>query len=208
MVFNVGSSCFFSAFPGPVHAGPVHAVDISQRCLYGRRRCGQDPVVWYPCLRMWIVHSRSNLTRCQVSSLQWRHNGRDSVSNHQPHDCLLDRLFRRSSNKTSKLRVTGPCAGISPGTGEFPAQMAINAENVSLWWRHQGSISATPSAHKLIPIFTTFCDIREGLVPSTCHKHSNCGQDSNCQLLLNTGIKLIPFDDSRAWLGGVTLKPS
>ena len=28
-------------------------------------------------------------------SLQWRHNGRDSVSNHQPHDCLLNRLLRR-----------------------------------------------------------------------------------------------------------------
>ena len=28
-------------------------------------------------------------------SLQWRHNGRDIVSNHQPHDCLLNRLFRR-----------------------------------------------------------------------------------------------------------------
>ena len=27
-------------------------------------------------------------------SLQWRHNGRDDVSNHQPHDCLLNRLFK------------------------------------------------------------------------------------------------------------------
>ena len=26
--------------------------------------------------------------------------------------------------------------GIPPGTGEFPAQMASNAENVSIWWRH------------------------------------------------------------------------
>ena len=26
----------------------------------------------------------------------------------------------------------------SPGTGEFPAQMASNAENVSIWWRHYG----------------------------------------------------------------------
>ena len=68
--------------------------------------------------------------------LQWRHNGRDSVSNHQPHDCLLNRLFRRRSKKTSKLRVTGLCAGNSPGIGEFPAQMASNAENVSIWWRH------------------------------------------------------------------------
>ena len=27
--------------------------------------------------------------------LQWRHNGRDGVSYHQLHDCLLNRLFRR-----------------------------------------------------------------------------------------------------------------
>ena len=61
-------------------------------------------------------------------SLQWRHNDHDSVSNHQPHDCLLNRLFRLRSKKTSKLRVTGLCVGNSPVTGEFPAQMASNAE--------------------------------------------------------------------------------
>ena len=71
-------------------------------------------------------------------SLRWRHNGCDSVSNHQPRDCLLNRLFRHRSKKTSKLRVTGLCAGNSPETGEFPAQMASNAENVSIWWRHHG----------------------------------------------------------------------
>ena len=70
------------------------------------------------------------------TSLQLRHNGQDSVSNHQPHDCLLNRLFRHRSKKTSKLRVTGLCAGNSLGTGEFPAQMASNTENVSIWWRH------------------------------------------------------------------------
>ena len=69
-------------------------------------------------------------------SLQWRHNDPDSVSNHQSHDCLLNRLFRHRSKKASKLRVTGLCAGNSPGTGEFPAQMASNAANVSIWWRH------------------------------------------------------------------------
>ena len=74
--------------------------------------------------------------RNQISSLRWRHNGRDSVSNHQPYDCLLNRFFRRRWKKTSKLRVTGLCVGNSPGTGEFPAQMASNAENVSIWWRH------------------------------------------------------------------------
>ena len=68
--------------------------------------------------------------------LQWLYNGHDSVSNHQPHDCLLTRLFRRRPKKTSKLLVTGLCAGYSPVTGEFLAQMASNAENVSIWWRH------------------------------------------------------------------------
>ena len=68
--------------------------------------------------------------------LQWRHNGHDSISNHQPYECFLNRLFRRRSKKTSKLRVTGLCAGNSPETGEFPAQMASNAGNVSIWWRH------------------------------------------------------------------------
>ena len=69
-------------------------------------------------------------------TLRWRHNGRYSVSIHQPHDCLLNRLFGRRSRKTSKRRVTGLCAGNSPGTGEFSAQMASKAENASIWWRH------------------------------------------------------------------------
>ena len=31
------------------------------------------------------------------------------------------------------LRVTGLCVA-----GEFPVQIAIYAENVSIWWRHHG----------------------------------------------------------------------
>ena len=46
-----------------------------------------------------------------VIPLQWHHNGRDSVLNHQLHDCLLNHLFN---------------AG----------RMASNAENVSIWCRH------------------------------------------------------------------------
>ena len=58
------------------------------------------------------------------------------TSNHQLHDCLLNRLFRRRSKKTSKRRVIGLCVENSPGTGEFPTQMASNAEIVSIWWHH------------------------------------------------------------------------
>ena len=78
------------------------------------------------------IYNRSGF----VISLQWCHNGRDGVSNHQPRDYLLNRLLRRRSKKTSKLRVTGLCVGNSPVTGELPAQRASNAENVSIWWRH------------------------------------------------------------------------
>ena len=67
-----------------------------------------------------------------IYSLQWHHNGHDGISNHQPHDCLLNHLFRHRSKKTSKLRVTG----LSQVAGEFPAQKASCTENVSIWWRH------------------------------------------------------------------------
>ena len=60
----------------------------------------------------------------------------NDVSNHQPHHCLLSRLFGLRSKKTSKLRVAGLCVGNSPVTGEFSAQMASNAEIVSIWWCH------------------------------------------------------------------------
>ena len=65
----------------------------------------------------WTTQAKIPLC-CLRVALLWRHNGRDSVSNHQPHDCLLNRLFRRRSKKTSKLCVTGLCAGNSPWTGK------------------------------------------------------------------------------------------
>ena len=69
-------------------------------------------------------------------SLQWRYNGCSGVSSHQRFEYLLNRLLRRRSTKTSKLRVTCLCEGNSPVTGEFPSQRASNTENVYIWWRH------------------------------------------------------------------------
>ena len=40
------------------------------------------------------------------------------------------------------------CGGNSPVTGEFPAQRASNAENVSIWWRHHESYSHQAEAVK------------------------------------------------------------
>ena len=78
-------------------------------------------------------------TMCICISLQWRHNGHVGVSNHQPHHCFLNRSVRRRLKRTAQLRVTGFCAGNSLVTGEFPPQMTSNAENVSIWWRHNVS---------------------------------------------------------------------
>ena len=92
------------------------------------------------------------------SPLQWRHNEPDGVSNHQPHDCLLNRLFRRRSKKTLKLCVTGLCEGNLPVTGDFPAQRSSNTENVSIWWRHHAIeyfLCSHPAYDKGIATFCT-----------------------------------------------------
>ena len=75
--------------------------------------------------------------RPDLNTLQWLHNERDGVSNHHPHNYLINRLFRRRLKNTSKLRVTDFCAGNSSVTGEFPAQRASSAEYGSIWWRHR-----------------------------------------------------------------------
>ena len=67
----------------------------------------------------WLLTPDSCIMRIWGSS-HWRHNDHDGVSNHQPHGCLLNRLFRRRSKKTSKLRVTGLCVGNSPGPVNSP----------------------------------------------------------------------------------------
>ena len=50
----------------------------------------------------------------------WRPNERVGVSNHQHLDCLLCRLFIRTSKKTPKLRVTGLCEENLPWPVDSP----------------------------------------------------------------------------------------
>ena len=75
---------------------------------------------WCPCIK----------TRCLFCSvftpLRWRRNGHGGVSNHQAHHCqLLNPLFGCRSKKTSKLRVTGLCAGNSPGPMNSPHKWPV-----------------------------------------------------------------------------------
>ena len=98
--------------------------------------------------------------------LMWRHDGRHGVSNHQPYDCLLNRLFRRKSKKTSKLRITGLCAGNSPVTGGFPVQMVSNAGNVSICWRHQALVKLPSCECHKTSIMISHIGSGNGLMPS------------------------------------------
>ena len=88
-----------------------------------------------PLLEPSISIYRSSCCPCPIIC-GWQYPISNTGWNFYLNQCWLNGLFRRRSNKTSKLRVTGLCAGNSPVTGEFPAQMASNAENVSIWWRH------------------------------------------------------------------------
>ena len=89
------------------------------------------------------MSGRSSITLGELltefSPLQWRHNGRDSVSNHQPQHCLLYGLFRRRWNIQAPRHW--PLCGEFTSDRWTPAQMASNAENVSIWWRHHGGVS-------------------------------------------------------------------
>ena len=113
---------------------------VRMACLYQREGTTWDTFLDHDNINVALLAEPLKLIM-DACYIEWEHlychiMGRDSVSNHQPDDYLLNRLFRRRSKKTSKLRVTGLCAGNSPMTGEFPAQMASNTENVSIWWRH------------------------------------------------------------------------
>ena len=80
-----------------------------------------------------------NYTATHLSSLLWCNNGRDGISNHQPHDCLLNQSFRRGSKKTSKLIKVPrqwPLCGEFTGDRWIPRTNGQWRGNYSIWWRH------------------------------------------------------------------------
>ena len=113
-------------------------------------------LIWqYTISVTYTVLHKMKCKKVFVTSL-WCHNGRDGVSNQQPHDCLVNRSFRRRSKQTSKLRVTGLCLGNSPVIGEFPAQKNSNAEIVFIWWRHHETSSRNLFI-RFAPCFAVIC---------------------------------------------------
>ena len=89
-----------------------------------------------------LLHVAKWVPSCQIQTAQWFHHYDDVImtmlaSQITSLTVVYSIVYSGvNQRKTSKLRVTGLCAGNSPGTGEFPAQMASYAENASIWWRH------------------------------------------------------------------------
>ena len=73
------------------------------------------------------------------NQLQERHNERDSVSNHQPHDCLLNRLFKAQIKENIEAPRHWPLWEEFTGDRWIPRTKASSAENASIWWRHHAS---------------------------------------------------------------------
>ena len=126
-----------------------------------------------------IISVFSGITWYQLNSCllqrHWRHNERYCVPNGRRHDCLLNRLFRRRSKKTLKLRVTGLCEGNSQVTGEFPAQKDSDSGHVSIWWRHHGG----PEDNAKVSNVMTISEVRKPIFSSDSGNDQMIGGDSN-----------------------------
>ena len=89
------------------------------------------------CVNVYMYQHKHNITM-ESEWVRW-------LLKHQLRHCLLNRLFRSRSKKTSKLRVTGPCAGNSTVTGEFPHKGPVTGK-----WFHLMTSSWTTKKRVLL----------------------------------------------------------
>ena len=162
---NINPICFYFLILQTFSSDAKYKGNVAVSTLWGRRGFHEN------------MHDKK-------PTLQWCHNECDCISNHQPHDCLLNRLFRRRSRITSKLRVTGLWARNSPVAGEFPTQRSSNKENASIWWRHH-EIWRTVSSDLIIS-----CD---------AYRHSRLRKKSRNTFTYIICIKLIYFTQHMCW---------
>ena len=98
------------------------------------------------------------LTSHEHRPLQRRHNERNGASNHRRLDCVLNRIFKRQSKKTSKLHVMSSMRGIhrwpvdSSQKEPVPRKMFPFDEVIMLW----------DELHEL-----PFCEGNQSVIPFT-----------------------------------------
>ena len=118
---------------------------VSFPCMYICRICICMPYIY-------VVYMRNPSLSINVAAEYVEHYNDVIMSAMASQSTSLTIVYstvysRCRSKKTSKLRVTGLCEGNSPVTGEFPAQRASNAENISIRWRHQMTVLGHHSAN-------------------------------------------------------------
>ena len=132
-----------------------------------RRLNNQRPVIERQCKEYLTERWRGCWASGRPSALQWRHNEHDGVSNHQPHDCLLKRLFRCRSRKHQSYASPAFVRGIhqwpvnSPQKGSVTQKM-FPFDDVIMWnhsvygvvWYHNFDFCGTSKAFAILQ--TTF----------------------------------------------------
>ena len=132
-------------------------------------------------------------------SVQWRHNERDGVLNRQPHDCSLNRLFRRRSKKTSKLHVTGLVRGIHRSPVNSP---------------HKGPVTWKTFPFDDVIMYCTFfteteiLDVQEPLMEDCCTVYCDGYSEEKVQvdILVNSpldkmaSVSQTVFSDAFLWM--------
>ena len=73
-------------------------------------------------------------------TLQWCHNQRDGVPNHQPHDCLLNRLFRYRSKKHQSSAPLNFVSGIHRWPMKSLHKGPVTQNKFPNIWRHHGAV--------------------------------------------------------------------
>ena len=154
------------------------------------------------CDEQWTsIHCRAVPQVVESALLRWRHNGHNGVSNHQPHDCLLKRLFRRSK-KTSKLCVTGLCEGNPPVGGyKGPVTRKMFPLDDVIMWDMDG-ITIISWQHIWPPYFLVnhpICMQNLTLCPLQRHQMSVVFLSNRLLTPLHTDIIYIIFQRPMIW---------
>ena len=106
--------------PGGPHVGPMSLVFWAYTTSKLGHHRPADALAPNGRSKWTTSYHITSSVHCQWNTLQWWHNELHGVSYHQHLNYLLNRLSRRTSKKSSKLRVIGLCQWNPPVTGGFP----------------------------------------------------------------------------------------
>ena len=90
---------------------------------------------WWGHILLSIFVKVTTFSSLRSITLQWCHNDHHGVSNHL-HSTVCLNVYLNYHQRQTKPVLLALCEWNPPVTGGFPSQMASNAENVPMEWRH------------------------------------------------------------------------